>query len=233
MLSRFTDLWIDHILYFLLLFFSATSHPPTILLKLVVVVVGGGNVVFMAVHDFINTIINKNLVVNMLCCYRLKWITWFIIKYLSLIILGYMTSRNIYVHMKIIKMMTKNSLKSVHFKNTVARFSVLSKLWSFSIIHQLTLFWFSSKNNFWSNLTSLNLIPQKLNFLLLSLCQMWQFFVTTYFVSNVLIQVWSFLIWFNSIWWGILTTFVRNISWWNQNRLLFKLVPGGFSDLIH
>ena len=33
-------------------------------------------------------------------------------------------------------------LKSVHFKNTVARFSVVSKLWSFSIIHQLTLFWF-------------------------------------------------------------------------------------------
>ena len=33
-------------------------------------------------------------------------------------------------------------LKSVHFKNTVARSSVLSKLWSFSIIHQLTLFWF-------------------------------------------------------------------------------------------
>ena len=33
-------------------------------------------------------------------------------------------------------------LKSVHFKNTVTRSSVLSKLWSFSIIHQLTLFWF-------------------------------------------------------------------------------------------
>ena len=33
-------------------------------------------------------------------------------------------------------------LKSVHFKNTVARSSVLSKLWSFSIIYQLTLFWF-------------------------------------------------------------------------------------------
>ena len=32
-------------------------------------------------------------------------------------------------------------VKSVHFKNTVARFSVHSKLWSFSIIHQLTLFW--------------------------------------------------------------------------------------------
>ena len=36
-------------------------------------------------------------------------------------------------------------LKSVHFKNTVARSSVLSKLWSlkrwFLIIHQLTLFW--------------------------------------------------------------------------------------------
>ena len=32
-------------------------------------------------------------------------------------------------------------LKSVHFKNTVARSTVLSKLWSFSIIHQLTLFW--------------------------------------------------------------------------------------------
>ena len=33
-------------------------------------------------------------------------------------------------------------LKSVHFKNTVARSSVYSKLWSFSIIHQLTLIWF-------------------------------------------------------------------------------------------
>ena len=28
-------------------------------------------------------------------------------------------------------------VKSVHFKDTVARFSVLSKLWSFSIIYQL------------------------------------------------------------------------------------------------
>ena len=34
-------------------------------------------------------------------------------------------------------------LKSVHFKNTVARSSVHSKIWSFSLIHQLTLFWFS------------------------------------------------------------------------------------------
>ena len=33
-------------------------------------------------------------------------------------------------------------LKSIHFKNKVARSSVLSKLWSFPIIHQLTLFWF-------------------------------------------------------------------------------------------
>ena len=32
-------------------------------------------------------------------------------------------------------------LKSIHFKKTVARSSVHSKLWSFSIIHQLTLFW--------------------------------------------------------------------------------------------
>ena len=34
------------------------------------------------------------------------------------------------------------NLKSVHFKNRVARSSVLSKLWSFSIIHLLTLFRF-------------------------------------------------------------------------------------------
>ena len=34
-------------------------------------------------------------------------------------------------------------LNSVHFMNTVARSSVHSKIWSFSIIHQLTLFWFS------------------------------------------------------------------------------------------
>ena len=33
-------------------------------------------------------------------------------------------------------------LKSAHFKNTVALSSVLSKLWSFSIIHRLILFWF-------------------------------------------------------------------------------------------
>jgi hypothetical protein len=32
---------------------------------------------------------------------------------------------------------------SVHFKNTVARSSVHSKIWSFPIILQLTLFWFS------------------------------------------------------------------------------------------
>ena len=31
---------------------------------------------------------------------------------------------------------------NVHFKNTVGWSSVLSKLWSLSIIHQLTLFWF-------------------------------------------------------------------------------------------
>ena len=36
-----------------------------------------------------------------------------------------------------------SELKSVHFKNIVARSSVRSKLWSFSIIHQLTLFWFN------------------------------------------------------------------------------------------
>ena len=32
-------------------------------------------------------------------------------------------------------------LKSVHFKNTVTRSSFHSKLWPFSIIHQLILFW--------------------------------------------------------------------------------------------
>ena len=32
-------------------------------------------------------------------------------------------------------------LKSIHFQNTVAQSSVLPKLWSFSIIHQLNLFW--------------------------------------------------------------------------------------------
>ena len=36
-------------------------------------------------------------------------------------------------------------LKSVHFKNTVTRSSFCSKLWSFSIIHQLTLFRFQLK----------------------------------------------------------------------------------------
>ena len=41
-------------------------------------------------------------------------------------------------------------LKSVHFKNTVARSSVLSKFWSFSIINQLTLFWFQLMY-YWNN----------------------------------------------------------------------------------
>ena len=35
----------------------------------------------------------------------------------------------------------KKVVMSVHFKNTVARSSVHSKLWLFSIIHKLTLFW--------------------------------------------------------------------------------------------
>ena len=35
----------------------------------------------------------------------------------------------------------KMLLKSVHFKNTVIRSSFHSKLWPFSLIHQLTLFW--------------------------------------------------------------------------------------------
>ena len=37
------------------------------------------------------------------------------------------------------------SLKSVHFKNTVTQSSFCSKLLSFLIIHQLTLFWFQLK----------------------------------------------------------------------------------------
>ena len=41
---------------------------------------------------------------------------------------------------------SESLLKSVHFKNIVAWSSVLSKLWSFSIIHQLNLFWFQLIN---------------------------------------------------------------------------------------
>ena len=39
----------------------------------------------------------------------------------------------------------KMVLKSVHFKNSVTRSSFHSKLWPFSITHQLTLFWFVLK----------------------------------------------------------------------------------------
>ena len=58
------------------------------------------------------------------------------------------------------------SLKSVHFKNTVARSSVLSKLLSFSIIQQLTLFWFQlmlcwNWLQFWKNWGSRNCVFKK------------------------------------------------------------------------
>ena len=58
---------------------------------------------------------------------------------------------------------TPMHVKSVHFKNTVARSSVVSKLWSFSIIHQLTLFWlhlvlYWKWSQFWKNWGSRNCV---------------------------------------------------------------------------
>ena len=48
----------------------------------------------------------------------------------------------LYLYLPIVVFEINPQLKSVHFKNTVARSSVHSKIWSFSTIHQI-FFWFS------------------------------------------------------------------------------------------